>query len=359
MRVGIVGAGAIAMGSAVFLLERGHSAAIWSPSGKRTAGFVRGAALDSTGAIEGAYHPRICAAVEEVAANDVVMLALPANGHRAVLDALAPHIEPRHCVIISGHLSFAALYLAKRLAGRGIQVPIIAWSTTALTSRALDPTTIKIGVIRSRIDIAALPVPFGDRSLEICRQLFGDRFRKVDDMLTIALSNLNPQSHLGIALCNLTRIERGESWDQNGNVTPTVARLLEALDRERLAIAAQFGRSVRTIIEHLALSYGVAGGNVAEVFQRMVAKGLNTYGPKDIATRYITEDVPFGLVPTVLLARLAGIDAPLHASGINLLSACYGTDFTADNDLLPELELSNVPMLLALVNNGFPVVKGG
>ena len=69
--------------------------------------------------------------------------------------------------------------------------------------------------------------------------------------------------------------------------------------------------------------------------------------------------MPFGLVPTVFLARLAGIGAPLHESGINLLSACYGTDFAMGNDLLPELGVSNVPMLLDLVSNGFPVVKGG
>jgi opine dehydrogenase len=41
-----------------------------------------------------------------------------------------------------------------------------------------------------------------------------------DDLLAIAVSNLNPQNHMGIALCNLTRMERGESWNQN-ETSPT------------------------------------------------------------------------------------------------------------------------------------------
>ena len=52
-----------------------------------------------------------------------------------------------------------------------------------------------------------------------------------DGLLAIALSNLNPQNHMGIALGNMTRMERGEVWSQGQNVTPKVGRLLEALDQ--------------------------------------------------------------------------------------------------------------------------------
>ncbi len=49
------------------------------------------------------------------------------------------------------------------------------------------------------------------------------------------------------------------------------------------------------------------------------------------------EDVPFGLVPTARLGRLAGRPAPLHEAGIALLSALYGRDLAAANDLLPAI----------------------
>jgi opine dehydrogenase len=49
----------------------------------------------------------------------------------------------------------------------------------------------------------------------------------------------------------------------------------------------------------------------------------------------VTEDVPFGLVPTARLGRLVGQPAPLHEAGIALLSALYGRDLATENDLLP------------------------
>jgi len=44
-----------------------------------------------------------------------------------------------------------------------------------------------------------------------------------------------------MAVANFTRIERGEAWPQYHFLTPAVARLVEALDAERRAIAAAFG----------------------------------------------------------------------------------------------------------------------
>ena len=71
----------------------------------------------------------------------------------------------------------------------------------------------------------------------------------------------------------------------------------------------------------------------------MHQRGDGTLGPTNLDTRYVLEDVPFGLVPTERLGRLAGAPAVLHESGINLLSAIYGRDFRAENDLLPALGL--------------------
>nr|UVY99554.1 LecE [Agrobacterium fabrum] len=53
MRVGIAGAGAIAMGYAAFLDKQGHSASVWSPSGRGTAELTKGTPLSIAGAIEG------------------------------------------------------------------------------------------------------------------------------------------------------------------------------------------------------------------------------------------------------------------------------------------------------------------
>lgn len=356
MHVGIAGAGAVAMGYAAYLLKSDHEASVWSPSGRRTAALDNGAALEVSGALEGSYHPSVCNNVEALASNDVIILALPANGHRQVLDALVPHIEARHTVFISGHLSFAALYLSKRLAERGIQIPIAVWNTTVLTAKAPStPTAVRIGALRDHVEMATVPKDMSRCAAEICVNLFGDRFRFQNDLISIALSNLNPQSHLGIALCNLTRIERGEGWCQNTNITPSVANLIEALDRERCEIARALGRPVETMAATMSKSLQVREASLLELYQIRVARGTNPPGPKSVDTRYIWEDVPFGLLPTVMLAELAGVEAPLHKSGIHLLSVCLGSDLSAKNDLLAELGRLDAQTVKRLSNDGYPI----
>jgi hypothetical protein len=72
------------------------------------------------GSIEREFHPQVAEGAADLAKCDVIVLALPAYGYRRVLDELVDYLEARHTVVISAHLSFAALYLAKKLSERGL-----------------------------------------------------------------------------------------------------------------------------------------------------------------------------------------------------------------------------------------------
>ena len=356
MRVAILGAGAIGFGGAAFLSERGHEPILWSPSGKRTVELAAGAPLTAMGAVAGISHPKIAETCAEALADaEVAFVTLPGNGHRAVFAAMAPYLRADQIVIISGHLSFGALYLAKLLAERGLEIPIVAWGTTVTTGRQRSLTEVNVSNLRRKVDVATLPLSASDRGLAICTELFGERFVPRSDLLAIAVSNLNPQNHMGIALCNLTRMERGEAWGQNENLTDAVGRLLEALDAERLAIAGKLGLQVRTVREHYHLSFHVPMAPIGEMSRALHERGEATFGPTSLDTRYVTEDVPFGLVPSALLGRLVGAPATLHESGTAILSALYGRDFRGDNDLLPALGIENmsVEALRALCRDGW------
>ncbi|OQM74633.1 NAD/NADP octopine/nopaline dehydrogenase family protein [Manganibacter manganicus] len=343
MRVSILGAGAIAYGLAAYLAEAGHDPMIWSPSGQRTEALAAGELLEATGCIEATVPVRAAGDCKDAIANaDVVVIALPAYGHRMAMDAAVPHLVDEMPVIISSHSSLGALYLSKRLAERKVRLPIIVWGTTLLTGRQQGPTEIHVASVRQKLDVATLPYGSQNDGHELCTTLFGDRFVKRDGLLAIALSNLNPQNHLGIALLNLTRMEKAEQWSQGGNVTPAVGRFIEALDAERLAIAAHFGIAVRTVQEHFSLSFHVPMGTVSEMNQEMDRQGRGGFGPTTIASRYILEDVPFGLLPTVLLGKLTGNPAILHESGVSIMSAAYGRDLRADNDILPALGIEGL-----------------
>ncbi len=340
IKVGLAGAGSIAFGTAAVLHEAGHDPMLWSPSGDGTAALSKGAELHARGAVDATLAPRIATDAAQLARdNEVLIIALPGYGHKAVFDALAPHIEPRHQVIISSHASLGAVYLMQLLAARGVTVPITAWGTTICTGRRQSGTEVKVNTVRSRVDLCTVPDDRSAEGLNLCQTLFGDRFQPRDGLLAISLSNLNPQNHMGIALGNITRMERGETWSQGQNVTPKVGRLLEELDLERLAIAQALGLEVKTIFEHFHLSFHVPVASISEMNQMMHEQGNGGVGPATADSRYVTEDVPYGLVLTAALGRLTGQPAKLHEAGIRIFSAMYGRDFEAENEILKALDL--------------------
>ncbi|MBE9607156.1 NAD/NADP octopine/nopaline dehydrogenase family protein [Acetobacteraceae bacterium H6797] len=354
MRVAILGTGGIGRGYAAFLAGQGHEPVLWSPTGKAVAPDGH---LEATGVAPGRFPVAVAANCGEAVKDaEAIIIATVANGSRAVMEALAPHVVPGQVVIVSAHCSFSALYLSRLLVERGVETPIAAWATTALTAKRQGEVGVHISGLRARLDVATVPARLAEAGEAACVALFGERFQRRDDLLAIMLSNLNPPAHMANLLLNLTRAEKGEDWPNYGSITPAVGRLIEALDVERLGLAEAFGLTVRSVTEHFVLSHHVEAGSVAAMSAAVHAKRPELLGPKTLDTRFVTEDVPFGLVPLELLGEVLGRPVPLHTAGIALFSAIYGRDFRAENDLLPLLGLAgkSPEALRDLMREGWP-----
>ncbi|MCX8997309.1 NAD/NADP octopine/nopaline dehydrogenase family protein [Rhizobiaceae bacterium BDR2-2] len=348
MKVAILGAGGVALATAAMLDRAGHETIVWSPSGAGTRG-LEGTDLVASGVFEARLRPALArTAGEAVSGADTVIVALPANGHRLVFDAALPHFRSGQTIIISAQLSMGTLYVEQGLKARGIDATVIALATTVVMGRRTGPASVAIGGIRTLLEIAVLPAARAAEGLQICRHLFGDRFRLAQNLTAIALSNLNPPIHMASALCNFTRIEKGEYWANYDGITPSVARLIEALDAERLATAAAHGVRVRTVQEHYRLTFGFPEGmTLAGMAAAVHEKRKGPPGPTSVETRFVTEDIPFGIMQVIVLAREKGVPVPLHDAGVALFCALYGRNFMAENDLLPavgySLEPSSMP----------------
>ncbi|KAL7438637.1 hypothetical protein ACHAXH_004497 [Discostella pseudostelligera] len=374
---------------------------VWSPSGTsapKPTSSATFAEIQCTGVIEHNFNVRIAHSPNElVRCNDgVLIVALPANGQKSVMDTLSPVIvdhPPMH-IIISSHASLGAVYFMQSLREdhdilEGVR--ITSWGTTAITARKTSDNTVRVTTVRQLVDYCTVPSSNASRrhellicndGYELCTTLFGPRFRnRKGGLLAISLSNLNPQAHLGIVLGNMSRMDPPPpppplpshdtstspstssfpSWYQGQNITPNIGRLMEALDTERIAIAKALGIEVRTIHEHFSWSFHVPMETldedassadesssppkmrpltVSEMNQQMHHYLKNdVLGPSSPNSRYVLEDVPYGLVLTILLGKLVNKPAVLHESGIRILSAMYGRDFMGENDLLGGLGL--------------------
>jgi opine dehydrogenase len=341
MKVAILGAGAVGRATAAVLCSRNHEVILWSPSGRSTMAFGAGEALLATGALSGSFRPTVARTCENaIDVAEVVLLALPCAAHRKIMDMIAPLLHPDQTVIISSHCSLGAIYLARLLSARHVTVPIVALGTTVTYSRSDGPAGVHIWFVRERIECATLPAAESAAGVALCETLFGKRFAGLTDVIAATLSNVNGQAHLAMILANFTRMERAERWHPFAYATEAVSRFAVALDRERLATAAAFAAPVHTFAEFLHFTYHVPHGPVADMFKAMHALGDDDMaGPATLESRWITQDMPFIIVPVIQLAGVAGTSARLHQAGVEVLSALYGRDLCAGNDILPAFGL--------------------
>ncbi len=188
-----------------------------------------------------------------------------------------------------------------------------------------------------------------------CEALFGKTVQPAEeDVIAASLSNVNGQAHLAMVLANLTRMERGEKWHPFEYATDSVSRLAVALDAERLATAAAYQAPVQSFAEFLHFTYGVPLSPVADMFRAMHARGDDMVGPATLESRWITQDMPFITVPMMELAKQAAVKTPLHDGALNVMSALYGQDLHAGNDLFSALEIAtrSVDEIRALARGG-------
>ena len=342
---------------AALLASKHMDVCIWGPTASGIEALLEGKPILCDGVLAGAFRVSanldIAATVKDAGA---IIVAVPGNGHRVVMDLLAPHVREGQVVAISSHMSLSALYLSRRLSVRGLVCPISAWATTATTSKRTGAGKVHLTTVRRHIVASTVRQDDWAYATDRLTTLFGDVFVQAPDVMAVTLTNVNPEVHLAVALCNLTRMEYGEKWGTYRGISGAVGRLIEALDRERLSLAARFGLDVHTVQEHLHESFGLPTGSVAEMAaeQHVRRKGASP-GPATLEHRYVTEDVPFGIVPIVKFGRIAGVDVSLHESGLGLIDALYGRSFAAENDILPRLEIDGLSgeRLLALCRTGY------
>src|SRR4030095_13752011 len=95
-----------------------------------------------------------------------------------------------------------------------------------------------------------------------------------------------------------------------------------------MSLARVFGVSVPTVRQWLAQAYGLEGDDLYALIQRLHHEVFkNSPAPGRLDAPYITEDVPFGLVPLSELGRLAGVATPIAVGLSQVASAALGRGF--------------------------------
>ena len=286
----------------------------------------------------------------------LIMMVVPAFAHAELGRKMSPFLENGQIVVLNPGRTFGALEFRKVLIESGcIANVVVAEAQTFLyASRSDGPAQAFIHRIKDAVPLAALPTSDTQQVLDVLRPYF-PQFIDGKTILHTGLNNIGAVFHPAIALHNLGWIEAtgGNFQFYIDGVTPSVAKLMEAIDRERVSIGRMLGIGVITAREWLKLAYDSKGENLYEAIQNQEGyRGIKA--PSTINHRYINEDVPMSLVPMASLGNILGIRVRGMTSIIRQACIIRNQDFWTLGRTVERLGISNIKPeeLLSVVTDG-------
>jgi len=212
--------------------------------------------------------------------------------------------------------------------------------------RRVAPVRVRPGTAKRWLQIASLPATRTDAVMRRLGPIF-DGAVAAPDVLHTALTNMNSILHVANCVANAGAIERKTPFRFYGEgVTPAVERLYQAVDRERVAVAAALGASVPTLEEWWERTYGVHEATLIESARRLTYDEGGPYQPtgtpNSLDYKYITEDLPTGLIPTAALGAAAGTATPAIDSVVNVVRLMTGRSFRDEARTLATMGLAGM-----------------
>lgn len=292
-----------------------------------------------------------------------VFVVVPSSAHRDVALCCAPHLRDGQVVLLSPGRTGGALEFRHtlRAAGCTAECIIAEASTFIFASRSNGPADVKIFRIKNAIPVAALPTIHTAAALAVLQGPFPE-YVAAPNVLHTSLDNMGAIFHPALTLLNAGRIEstRGNYQFYVEGLTPSIARVLEALDRERVTVAAALGVRTNSAREWLQAAYNATGSSLYEAM-------LNNPGyhgitaPPNLEHRYIFEEVPMSLVPITELGRAFGVATPTMDTLVTLASIIHGINYRARGRTLERLGVAGLTLdeLRRYVDTGEAIATPG
>jgi Glycerol-3-phosphate dehydrogenase len=331
MKICVIGAGNGGQALAAYLALKGFDVALYNRSAWRIAPIIKNKRIKVEGEINAVATISFATTnlSEAIKGRKLLMVVLPAFAHRDIAKKIAPLLENGQVIILNPGRTAGALEFYNTLKEEGVNKDIVVAETQTFifASRASNPGVVKIFRIKNAVPVAALPSSKNPELEQVLSQVMPE-FEIAPSTLYTSFNNIGAVFHPATIILNTGWVETtfGKFEFYFEGISPSVAKILEAIDAERCEVARKFGIEPMTAIQWLAYAYDVKGTNLYDAIHNNEGyRGIQA--PTSLENRYILEDVPTSLVPISAFGKLAKVKTPIIDSIVQLASLMVGVDF--------------------------------
>jgi opine dehydrogenase len=287
---------------------------------------------------------------------EIIFVVTPAFGHRTMAEACVPHVQDGQTIVVmpgsGGSLEFAKVFKEKKVKK---EITFAETCTLPYGARLKGPGHVSVLIYAVTLPTGVFPSKKTKEVISRLRQFY-PVIAPAKDVLEAAINNPNPIVHPAATLLSATRIEhsKGEFYLYAEGMTPSVARTFESLNGERIRICKALGYKLHHW-DHLEFKNYNLGETEEECRHRIlntsmdaafgkdgIYAGIKMKGPVNLRDRFVTEDVPYGMVLLSQFGDLLGIPTPTHDAVIQLTSVINRTNYWKTGRGINELGLSKL-----------------
>lgn len=264
---------------------------------------------------------------------ELVYVVGPAYSTEPFGEAVAGKLRAGQTVIVTPGSCGGALAF-KRAAGLDVvddSIRVAETSTLHYAVRLTEPGKIRVFLkLKAGNLLAALPNTHTQEILQLVADVYPSMEPAVN-VLQTSLQNANPIIHPAVTLSNAARIEMtgGDFLFYEDGVSDSVGRLIQALDKERIAIGEKLRLTILSDPE-MGMRQGYMLENNYGSGYRKAPGFLGIGAQPQLDHRYLHEDVGYGLVFMSGLGRQIDVETPGMNAVIKLASIVMARNYRAE-----------------------------
>ncbi len=327
----VIGGGHGGQGIAAYLAYLGHNVNLYNRTIEKVAKIAKQGFIEMEGCISGrGYLNSVTDSIESaIYGADVIMVAVPACAHKSIAELIAPHVEPGQYIVLNPGRTGGALEFKNiiRNINPGKGICMVEAQTLLFACRVAEEGKVSMLSKKNEVKVAALPAIRTKEFIGVINHIIPE-FVETNSVLDTSFNNIGAILHPIPTILNCGRIEStgGNFLYYIEGITPTVAKIIEEVDYERMRVADALGAEIVSLREWLGYTYDAYGETLCEALSNV--KGYwGIKSPSSLDTRYIFEDVPQSLVPIADMGQYLEIETPTINSIIHLASVIHGKDY--------------------------------
>ena len=279
---------------------------------------------------------------------DVIIIGGSAYAHEPFSKALANHFEDGQFILFTSN--FGALRFNKWMHEIGVNTRVTPVETMSLlyATRAREPGMVACIGIKNQLPVAALPADRTGEFLNLIHPVF-PQFTAAENVWTTSINNLNPIVHPPMVVFNAGRIEAtgGKGWNLYADgATESVCKVMLGMDAERMSLLKKIssdGIPFKNSLETLYAQYSLEKNSLSETIRQSPIHGDPAMlAPASVNTRYLTEDLPYGLSPWSSIGRMWDVATPKVDAVIQIASIMTDVDYFTEGLTVDDLGIAGM-----------------